>query len=255
MRYKEIFASVRSILGPDHARKRVRETRALRSAIEGQVPSKRSLHLAVFALTISLARHATAQVVSTPPSHNTRPHSTKQWEFTLITDGYIIPDQQSFVNPNFTADRGWLHLEARYNSEDFRTGSAWIGYNFAAGKKLALNVTPMIGGVFGNTNGVAPGCEASLTYKKLQGSISNEFVFATGKSSSFYYNWPQFTYSPVDWLQLGLVAQRTKTYRTSLDTQLGFLVGVSHKNMELTSYVFDLGRTDPSVVLELGFSF
>jgi hypothetical protein len=219
------------------------------------VPSKRTLQLAGFVLILSLASQALPQAVSAPPSHNTRPSSTKQWEFTLITDGYIIPDQQSYANPNFTADHRWLHLEARYNSEDFRTGSAWIGYNFATGKNLVLNVTPMIGGVFGRTNGVAPGCEAALTYKKLQASISNQFVFATGKSSSFYYNWPQVTYSPVDWLQLGLVAQRTKTYKTSLDTQPGFLVGVSHKKMEVTSYVFDLGLAAPTVVLELGFSF
>jgi len=26
---------------------------------------------------------------------------------------------------------GWLHLEARYNDEDLRTGSLWVGYNFA----------------------------------------------------------------------------------------------------------------------------
>jgi hypothetical protein len=219
------------------------------------MPSKRSFQLTAFALIVSLSSYATAQAVSAPPSHNSRPQSTNPWEFTLITDGYIIPNEQSFVNPNFTADHGWLHLEARYNSEDFRTGSAWIGYNFAAGKKLALNVTPMIGGVFGRTNGVAPGCEASLTYKKFQASLSNEYVFATEKSKSYYYGWPQFTYSPVNWFQLGLMAQRTKTYQTSLDTQLGFFVGVSHKNMELTSYVFDLGRTDPSVVLELGFTF
>jgi hypothetical protein len=219
------------------------------------VPSKHTLQLAAFVSIVSLASHTLPQTVTVPPSHNTRPPATKQWEFTLMTDGYIIPDQQSFVNPNFTADHRWLHLEARYNSEDFRTGSAWIGYNFAAGKNLVLNVTPMIGGVFGRTNGVAPGCEASLTYKKLQASISNEYVFATGNSSSFYYNWPQVTYSPVDWLQLGLVAQRTKTYKTSLDTQPGFLVGVSHKKMEVTSYVFDLGLAAPTVVLELGFSF
>jgi hypothetical protein len=219
------------------------------------VPSKHKLQVAAFVSIVSLASHALPQTVSAAPSHNTRPPSTKQWEFTLITDGYIIPDQQSYANPNFTADHRWLHLEARYNSEDFRTGSAWIGYNFAAGKNLVLNVTPMIGVAFGRTNGVAPGCEAALTYKKLQASISNEFVFATGKSSSFYYNWPQVTYSPVNWLQLGLVAQRTKTYQTSLDTQRGFFVGVSHKNMEVTSYVFNAGWTDPTVVLELGFSF
>lgn len=204
---------------------------------------------------VSLASYVLPQIVSAPPSHNTRPPAKNRWEFTLITDGYIIPDQQSYANPNFTADHEWLHLEARYNSEDFRTGSAWIGYNFAAGKNLVLNVTPMIGGVFGKTNGVAPGCEASLTYKKLQASISNEYVFATEKSSSFYYNWPQVTYSPVDWLQLGLVAQRTKTYHTLLDTQRGFLVGFSHKNVQVTSYVFNAGWTNPTVVLELGFSF
>jgi hypothetical protein len=219
------------------------------------VTSKRTLQLAAFVSIISLASYILPQTAPASPSHNTRPPTTKQWEFTLITDSFIIPDQQSYVNPNFTADHRWLHLEARYNSEDSRTGSAWIGYNFAAGKNLVLNVTPMIGGVFGRTNGVAPGCEASVTYKKLQASISNEFVFATEKSRSYYYNWPQVTYSPVDWLQLGLVAQRTKTYQTSLDTQRGFFVGVSHKSIEVTSYVFNAGWTDPTVVLELGFSF
>ena len=69
----------------------------------------------------------------------------------------------------------------------------------------------MIGGVFGRTNGIAPGCEASLTYKKIELSIANEYVFdTTHKSGNFYYSWPQLTYSPVDWFRVGLVAQRTR---------------------------------------------
>jgi len=130
-----------------------------------------------------------------------RPNSsTKQpWAFTFIADGYIVPDEDGYVTPIVTADRGWLHLEARYNYEDLRTGSLWVGYTFIAGKKLLLNVTPMIGGVFGRTTGIAPGVEASLTYKKIQLSISNEYVFDTrNQSASFYYDWPQLTYSPVD---------------------------------------------------------
>ena len=51
-----------------------------------------------------------------------------------------------------------LHLETRYNNEDLRTGSLWVGYNFAWGEKWQFEVTPMIGGVFGRTNGIAPGC-------------------------------------------------------------------------------------------------
>jgi hypothetical protein len=184
------------------------------------------------------------------------PAASNPWAFNLTTDGYIIPNGTDYASPVFTADRTWLHLEARYNDENLRTGSFWIGRNITAGKKLALNVTPMIGGVFGRTTGIAPGCEASLTYKKVQVSISNEYVFDTRhKSGDFYYTWPQLTYSPLNWLQIGLVAQRTRAFQTSLDIQRGFLVGVSHNKWESTVFVFNTGYADPSLVLEFGLNF
>ena len=93
---------------------------------------------------------------------------TQPWEYNLTIDGYIVPDDTSYVNPVLTADHNWLHLEARYNYENLRTGSLWVGYNFSVGKTLSLSVTPMIGGIFGRTNGIAPGCEAVLTYKKIE---------------------------------------------------------------------------------------
>jgi hypothetical protein len=62
----------------------------------------------------------------------------------------------------------------------------WAGYNFASGKKLVLDVTPMIGGVFVRTTGIAPGCEASLTFRELQLSISNEYVFDTTHKSGIF---------------------------------------------------------------------
>ena len=113
-------------------------------------------------------------------------------------DGYIIEGEDGYASPTFTADHNWLHLEARYNYENFRTGSLWAGYNFSWGKTWQFAVTPMIGGVFGRTNGIAPGCEASLTWKKLTFSIDNEYVFdTTSKSGNFYYAWPQITYQPL----------------------------------------------------------
>ncbi|HSK46306.1 MAG TPA: hypothetical protein VLA83_20725 [Candidatus Binatia bacterium] len=193
----------------------------------------------------------------TPNSAPAKPtDATKAWDFNLITNGYIVPNDQSYVSPVFSANRKWLHLEARYNYEDLRSGSLWAGYNFSAGKKLVLNVTPMIGGVFGRTTGIAPGCESSLTYRKIELSIANEYVFDTAsKSGNFYYSWPQLTYSLADWLRAGIVAERTKAFHTNLDTQRGFLVGVSHKRLEFTAYVFNVGWSDPTVVLELGVSF
>ena len=87
----------------------------------------------------------------------------KAWSFSASATTYIVPDDQDYVQPTFTADRGWLHLEARYNYENLETGSVWIGYNFSGGEKLEWEFTPMLGGVFGDTTGIAPGYKVSVS--------------------------------------------------------------------------------------------
>jgi hypothetical protein len=178
------------------------------------------------------------------------------WSFSVTAAGYVVPHAEFFVSPTFTADNDWLHLEARYNYENQYTGSLWVGYNFSVGHKLVFEAAPMIGGVVGNTTGIAPGYEVSLTYKRVSISSSGEYVFDTkNRDGSFFYSWPQLTYQPLDWFHVGLVAQRTKAYHTSFDTQGGFLVGFSHKRAQFTTYVFNPGWSDPTVVFELGWSF
>lgn len=211
---------------------------------------------AAFGVALLAACQMRAQEVPASTSAAPKAVAKVPWKISITVDGYLLPDRDGYVNPNVAADHGWLHLEARYNYENLRTGSVWFGYNFRAGKELVLNVTPMIGGVFGRTSGVAPGCEAALRYKQVTLSISNEYVFdTTDNARSFYYSWPELTYSPIDWLRVGLVAQRTKAFQTKLDTQRGFLVGLSYKHAEFTTYVFNPGWTDPTVVLEVGWSF
>jgi hypothetical protein len=217
---------------------------------------KATRQLTVFAVALLFAGQMFCQVPPSSALHKPLDTVKNPWTFNLTTDGYIIPNGTDYASPVFSADRSWLHLEARYNDENLRTGSLWVGYNFAAGKKLALNVTPMIGGVFGRTTGIAPGCEAALSYKKVQLSVSNEYVFdTTHKSGSFYYTWPQLTYSATNWLRVGLMTERTRAFQTSLDTQRGFLVGISRTKWESTVYIFNAGFIDPTVVLELGLNF
>jgi len=212
--------------------------------------------LGVLAVVVLLGAQALGQGRASGAPPNPADAARNLWAYNLTVDGYIIPNSQSYVDPVFVANRGWLHLEARYDYENLRTGSLWVGYNFSAGKKLVLNLTPMIGGVSGRTTGIAPGCEASLTYKKIQLSISNEYVFdTTHKSGSFYSASPELTYSPLRWFRVGLVAERTKAFHTSLDVQRGFLAGVSHKKWEFTTYIYNAGFTDPTVVLEAGVNF
>jgi hypothetical protein len=205
---------------------------------------------------VLLGNQVLAQEPSTSPSADSAAANTNQWSFSFTADGYVVPHGRSYVNPNLAADHQWLHLEVRYNYENLETGSLWVGYNFSAGHKLVLQATPMIGGVFGNTTGVAPGYEFSLSYKKLTLSGQGEYVFDTrDRSGSFFYAWPQLTYSPRDWLNFGLVAQDTKTYHTALGVQRGLFLGFSHKQVHFTTYEFNLGWTEPTLVFEFGVKF
>ena len=180
----------------------------------------------------------------------------KAWSFSVTAQTYFMPDAKNFVQPTFTADRGWLHIEARYNYEALDTGSAWFGYNFSGGTNLTWELTPMIGGVFGDTTGVAPGYKGSLSWKKLEFYSEGEYVFDTGSSSdSFLYNWTELTLAPVEWFRFGLLTQRTRVYKTDRDIQRGLIAGFSFKDVTLTAYAMNPDEDKPTFIFAVGVTF
>ncbi len=133
------------------------------------------------------------------------------WELSASVFGYFVPDDGNYAQPSLTADRGWLHLEARYNYEDWETGSAWFGYNLAGGDAVWWELTPMVGAVFGNTTGIAPGYRGAIGWKWLEASSEGEYLFdTTDSSASFFYAWSELAVAPVPWFRTGLVGQRTR---------------------------------------------
>jgi hypothetical protein len=204
---------------------------------------------------VLFAWSAMAQPAPANPGEPAGPPSN-EWSFSLSAFGYLVPDDLSYGSPTVTADHNWLHLEGRYNYEDQETGSVWAGYNLSAGHELELEVTPMFGVVFGNTTGVAPGYELSLTYKRIELSSEGEYVFDTRSSNdSFFYSWNELVFSPVKWCHAGLVAQRTRAYQTGLDVQRGVSLGLAYRKVDYTTYIFNEGWTDPTVVLALSYKF
>ena len=216
--------------------------------------------LAGLAIAIALLGDTVfAQAPTNPPisaATTTPPEADeKAWSFAVSAYTYFVPDDREYVQPTFTADRDWLHLEARYNYEAVDTGSAWVGYNFSGGEKLEWELTPMIGGVFGDTTGLAPGYKGSLSWLKLELYSEGEYVFDTGSTSdSFFYNWSELTFAPAEWFRFGLVTQRTRLYKTDREIQRGVLAGVSFARGSLTGYVFNPDE-DPTFVLAVAVLF
>lgn len=177
------------------------------------------------------------------------------WSFSTSLYTYIAPGSD-YVQPTITADRQWLHLEARYNYEDLETGSLWVGYNFSFGDKIKLDITPMLGGVFGKTAGVAPGLRGSLRWWRLELYGEGEYVLNTReRADSFFYLWSELTLSPVDWLRVGPVVQRTRVDENELDIQRGFLIGLSYKRVEFTAHVFNPAKNKPTYVMAVSVGF
>jgi hypothetical protein len=204
--------------------------------------------LGFMALAVLLARGAAlAQSKAEEPA----------WSFYASAYTYFLPPGESdYVQPTFTADHDWLHLEGRYNYEAPGAGSIWAGYNFSVGEKVTFEATAMLGGVFGSTVGVAPGFKTTLTWTKLVFYSEGEYLFDTNDSAdSYFYAWSEISWAPVEWGRLGLVGQRTRAYPSDLDIQRGVLVGVSFDPVDITTYVFNLDERSPTVVFALGVSF
>jgi len=181
--------------------------------------------------------------------------SEKQWNFTTDINFYFIPND-FFVLPVIKADKNKLHLEARYNYEDMQTFSGWVGYNFNGGDEFSYAFTPMVGGVVGLSNGIAPGLEMTLGYKNFELYSESEYMFDTDANvNNFYYNWSDLTYSAKEWLWFGISGQRTRLYKTDLDIQRGLLIGSSFKSLEINGYLYNLGFDDPFFLVTLTMGF
>ena len=177
-----------------------------------------------------------------------------EWNFSVETDLYFT-DPFIFL-PIFIADKGNLHLEARYNYEDLKTFSGWVGYNFYGGEEFEYFITPMIGAAVGRTDGIAPGLEFTLSYAGFELYSESEYLFDfESKENNFFYNWTDFTYSPLDWLWFGISGQRTKLYESEVEIDRGLILGAAYRNFEITGYFYNAFTDDAFFMLALTTNF
>ena len=179
-----------------------------------------------------------------------------EWEYSLSTSTYLVQHGRDYANPTLVADRGWVHLEARYNYEAIKTGSLWLGYNFSFGKQLAFEVTPMFGGVFGDITGLAPGYTISISYEPIEFFTQGEYFFDAGnRSGNFFYSWSELSCAPVTWFRAGIVIDRTRALGSNFDIRRGPLVGFKYKNVDLTTYWLSPGSRDATFIFTVALNF
>lgn len=178
------------------------------------------------------------------------------WEFALSAYYVDPPGEEGYTTTILYADRGPLHLEARYNYEDLNTTSLFAGWTFEVGEELHAALTPMFGGVFGDTNGVAPALLVDADWRELNFYTEAEYVFDTDDSDgNYFYSWSTLMWQFSETLAAGVVTERTKIVDTSRNLQVGVALQVTPGPIGFSLYAYNPGSDVDYYTLSVDFSF
>jgi hypothetical protein len=178
------------------------------------------------------------------------------WEFALTAYPTTVRGGDRYTSAIATADRGPLHLEARVNYEAVGARSAFVGWTFSGGDSVAWEITPLLGGAWGDIQAFVPGLEASVSRGRFDFYLEGEYVRdSNARDDSYLYAWTELGFTPLEWLRLGAVAQRTKAYGGEREIQRGPFLQVTWGSATIGGFWFNPGSDDQVFVASIGVAF
>lgn len=125
-----------------------------------------------------------------------------------------------------------IYTELRYNYEDRKTFSFYMGGTFKVGKHEEFEIIPMIGGSVGRFKGISPATTMILEAGWIRGFSQNQYsINLKDQGSNFFFDWTAIvvhTYKP---LYLGVSLQTFVPQNT--ESQIYFAPMISLKKLPL----------------------
>ena len=144
------------------------------------------------------------------------------------------------------ADRGPLHLEARYNYESrgcalgvrrldvFRRRHRHMGVDAAAGRSMADRACVRAR----RWRRASAGVSSTSTSKANTSTITTNTPAVTGTRGA------SWDFEPVEWLRIGVVGQRTRAYGGDRDIQRGPFAQLTWRRITIGGYWFNPGSSE-----------
>ena len=163
-----------------------------------------------------------------------------KWSFETSIYYYSFPDLEDNLMPILYSDYRNFHFEVRYNYEDKKTFSFFGGYRFEGGEKTEWGITPILGAVTGNSEGIAPGLELDFAFNKIDFYSESEwFVDLSEKENNFIYTWSELGFLATEKIRCGISANRTKIYDTKREIQHGVFGEYSFNSLTAGVHYFN----------------
>jgi len=154
----------------------------------------------------------------------------------------------------------WVYLkkfyfESRYNYDDLHSFSLYFGRAFSLSKKVTAEMTPMIGGVICRTKGISPALNFYYENKKFQSTTQSQYtIVMPNGSSSFFYDWTNFSYNVYKKVGIGGSVQLTIPKIGSATATYGPLVNIRIKDFLLEGYAYNFWKEDRLWALAIQYS-
>ena len=187
---------------------------------------------------------------------NGAPRTSPSWEFAISAYPTVVRGGENYTSAIAVADRGPLHLEARYNYESIGARSAFVGWTFSGEESVTWEFTPLLGGAWGTTQAFVPGLEATVAWRQLDFYVEAEYVRDNEElTNSYTYAWSELGYRPVEWLRVGVAGQRTRVYGGDRDFQRGPFAQLTWGHITIGGYWFNPGSNEQVFVGLINVTF
>jgi hypothetical protein len=158
---------------------------------------------------------------------------------------YYFDEDKSFaMGPIAHVEYKSLYVEARYNYEEKRTVSIYVGRTFTHDAEFSYSFTPLFGGVIGIFNGWSAGLNIDADYKNFYLSAQSQYTFSNDEEiNNFYFSWSELGYQPLKWFYGGIALQETYLPQTKENlTHPGLVVGFAYRKWTVPVYGFKTGE-------------
>ena len=187
-----------------------------------------------------------------------------QWKAGIGQYFYTrVPFSEAFVPVAHIESPNNFYAELRYNYEDLKTLSLYIGKTLTGGNNLVYTITPMLGYSTGRFTGISLGANTDAGWKKFFLSSQTQYSITIKKSDSlstkntadnFFFTWSELAYNFSDHFFGGLSIQYTRQAGEN-NFEPGLLAGLNFKNFSFPFYVFKPLYSERYFVLGVEFQF
>jgi len=206
------------------------------------------------AVVVSLALATGAQSADDASSHDAA-DAARTWAFALTAYPTDVRGGENYTSVIAAADRGPVHLEARYNYESIGGRSVYAGWTFSGGDSLTWQATPIAGGAWGTTQSFIAGVEASVAWRAVDFYIEAEYVPGRSTHDHYTYAWSELGVRAAPWLRVGVAGQHTRTYGEDRQFQRGPFAQLTWGVVTVGGYWFNPGADDQVFVASVGVKF